>query len=127
MKVNEDEIFLKTDEEKCGHLFELIATPDIQDLVYERIGKPQAARPRILKVKLQSKDVRHSVLAKAKILKTKSSPWNKAYVKKDLHFVYRKENKRVQDMKKEHERNNPENHEIKLVNGVLYEGQEIIT
>ena len=58
------------------------------------------------------------ILEKAKELKNKTDPWKKVYVKKDVHFVYAKENQRLNNRRKELREKNP-NSDIKIHNGKL--------
>ena len=63
--------------------------------------------------------MRNSTLEKAKVLNGSAPPWNKVYIKKDIHPVYREENQIIHKKMKELKNNNPDNHEIKIENGAL--------
>ena len=85
-----------------------------------RIGKERPNFKRLLKVRLPTVELRNVILENAKKLKTVSDPWNQVYIKKDLHPVYQKENKRI--YKKLYEmKQDPENagKDIKVVKGQL--------
>ena len=66
-----------------------------------RIGQENDAMTRLLKVNVKSKNTRDKILEKAKVLKDKNEPWKKVYLKKDVHFVYAKENQRLNNRRKE--------------------------
>ena len=85
-----------------------------------RIGKQRSNYKRLIKVVLPTVALRNVILDNAKKLKTFTDLWKYIYIKKDLHPVYLKENKRIYkklyDMKQ-----NPDNadKEIKVVKGKL--------
>ena len=60
-----------------------------------RIGKEKPETSRLMKVRLPSTDERNEILNNASALKALLEPWSKMYIKKDLHPVYLKENKRL--------------------------------
>ena len=83
-----------------------------------RIGQENDSMTRLLKVNVKSKATRDKILEKAKELKDKNEPWKKVYVKKDVHFVYAKENQRLNNRRKELREQNP-NSDVKIQNGKL--------
>ena len=99
ISTNGNKQVLNNDNEKCNFLFKTLDVP-VQYISHERIGKVIPNRSRVLKIKLHSKKDRDSILEKAKLLKNMQDPINKVYIKKDVHFVYRNENKRIQDLKR---------------------------
>ena len=96
-------------------------------LEVHRIGKEKAGIPRLVKVKLPSSAIRNEILNKASTLQRLSEPWSKVYIKKDLHPVYLKENKR-QAKKMSDLRNNPDNQNknIKIVGGKLLVDEVVV-
>ena len=50
---------------------------------------------RLTKCNVGDKELRDNILTKAKALKNMSDPWNRVYVKKDIHPVMLEENKRL--------------------------------
>ena len=90
---------LATDDEKMTYLFQImglrITEEQVNDFEISRIGQPRPNRSRLIKMNVKSKEVRKSILEKSPSLKTSNPPWNKVFVKKDLHPVYIKENQRI--------------------------------
>ena len=92
-----------------------------------RLGKEKPGYNRMLKIKLQSITDRDEFLKNAKKLKDAPQVWSKVYLKKDQHPVYIAENNRLRkkmyDLKK-----TPgyESKNVKLVNGKLYVGEDIV-
>ena len=68
-----------------------------------------SARPRVLRVKLKHAHERIQIAQNSKLLKDKPTPWNKVYVKKDVHPQIRKEFARLKNVEK-FEKEKPENH-----------------
>ena len=91
-----DDITLSTDEDKVKHILDAIDVDipygDIQECT--RIGKPKQDFPRMLKVKVRTKDQRKIITEKASTLKTKPH-LKKIYLKKDTHPVYVQETGRL--------------------------------
>ena len=114
---------LTNDEEKVKSLFDEMGVPenaidDPDELEITRIGERKGNSIRLIKVNLKSKPKRDAVLEKSSTLKQKAAPWNKVYVKKDLHPVYTRENQRLYKKMKDLRTQNPDK-EIKIVKGVL--------
>ena len=114
---------LESDDDKVKCLFEIMeveqdaSDPPVQ-LEISRIGAPKDNSIRLIKVNMKSKAKRDVILKKAPMLKTKSEGWKKVYVKKDLHPVYTKENKRIYSKMKELKEKNPTK-DIKIDKGKL--------
>ena len=96
-----------------------------ETLEVSRIGQPNNSATRLLKVNVQTKEARDSIIGKAKHLKNKSEPWCKIYVKKDVHIVYAKENQRLSSRRKELKENNPDS-DIRIVDGKLLMDQRVV-
>ena len=114
---------LTNDEEKVKSLFNVMGIPgdtiDIsEELEISRIGEQKGNAIRLIKVNLKSKLKRDAVLEKSSTLKQKAAPWNKIYVKKDLHPVYTRENQRLYKKMKDLRTKNPDK-EVKIIKGVL--------
>ena len=80
-----------------------------------------------MKVKLPTGLLKNVILKNSKKFKTSNNPWNKVFIKKDLHPLYLKENKRI--YKKLYDlKQLPENvnEEIKVVIGKLFMDGNII-
>ena len=115
-----DDVILSTDEDKVKHILDAIDAriPDADIQECSRIGRPKQDFPRMLKVKVRTKDQRKVITEKASTLKTK--PHLKTiYLKKDTHPVYVQETGRLRvKMKKLKEI--PGNAEkVKIVDGNL--------
>ena len=114
---------LESDDDKVKCLFEIMdveqdaADPPVQ-LEMSRIGAPKDNSIRLIKVNMKSKAKRDVILKKAPTLKTKAEGWKKVYIKKDLHPVYTKENKRIYSKMKELKEKNPTK-DIKIDKGKL--------
>ena len=121
VKHNNDE--LSNDAEKLERMLQVMDI-DVQTLglvetfEFSRIGQENDTMTRLLKVNVKSKATRDKILEKAKELKNKDDPWKRVYVKKDVHFVYAKENQRLNNRRKELRDQNPEK-DIKIHNGKL--------
>ena len=89
-----------------------------EEVEISRIGVPKGNANRLIKVNMGSKLKRDGILEKSSTLKQKATPWNKIYVKKDVHPVYTRENQRLYNKMKDLWTKNPEK-EVKLVKGVL--------
>ena len=118
---NEDE--LSNDAEKIERLLQVMdmdrgTLEQVETFEFTRIGQENDTMTRLLKVNVKSKATRDKILEKAKELKNKNEPWKKVYVKKDVHFVYAKENQRLNNRRKELREQNP-NGDIKIHNGKL--------
>ena len=114
---------LTRDDDKVRCLFDEMGVPadttdEFEDLEISRIGERKGNATRLVKVNLKSKSKRDGVLEKSSTLKQKHAPWNKIYVKKDLHPVYTRENQRLHKKMKDLRSKNPEK-EVKIVKGVL--------
>ena len=90
-----------------------------------RIGQPRNNSIRLIKVNMKHKNRRDAVIEKSPRLKTKTPPWNKVYVKKDVHPVYSKENSRLYK-KMMSLRTANEGKEIKLVKGALHVDGKVV-
>ena len=118
---------LVNDEEKVTSLFNEMGIPEgtvdfsEEEVEISRIGVPKGNANRLIKVNLKSKSKRDAVLEKSSTLKQKTAPWNKVYVKKDLHPVYTKENQRLYKKMKDLRTQNPDK-EVKIVKGILTVG-----
>ena len=55
----------------------------------------------------------------------KNEPWKKVYLKKDVHFVYAKENQGLNNRRKELWEKNP-NGDVRLENGKLLINDQIV-
>lgn len=97
------------DEEKLKKIWEEIgATNQIQS--YKRLGRNEARgnRRRPILVTLASKSERDSILEKSPVLKERRTPYDKVYIKKDVHPAVRQEWKRLRDAAAA-EKDRPEN------------------
>ena len=83
-----------------------------------RIGQQRSNQNRLIKMNVKSKENRKNILEKAPSLKTSQSPWNKIYLKKDLHPVYIKENQRIHKKMKLLKEQNAEK-TVKIVKGSI--------
>ena len=100
-----------TDEEKVSLIMsEINADPYMQSVEsIQRLGelKPEATRPRPVKIVLKNRRARKPILEKAKDLK-QSAVLGGVYIKKDTHPAFRKEMGRLREAEKR-ERDRPEN------------------
>ena len=106
--INENVKF-DSDDKKLDYVFTTIdSDPACIDSI-QRLGevKPQATRPRPLKVTLKNKRDRRPVIENAKKLKNNTSI-SSVYIKKDIHPAFRKEMWRLYEAEKR-ERDRPEN------------------
>lgn len=95
---------------------------DVENWQISRIGQVRQGSTRAMKVVTTSAEEREKVLPLSSKLKSLPEPWSKVYVKKDLHPVYSKENRRIRkkrfDLQTQFTNNN-EQREVKIVNGQL--------
>lgn len=128
--ITDNEKELKSDTEKVQRLFEVMGIDaatksSVPTFQMSRIGQPNDSATRLLKVNVKSKEVRDSILEKAKDLKDANELWKRVYVKKDVHIVYAKENQRLNSRRKILKENNP-NSDIKIVNGKLIMDDHVV-
>ena len=90
----------ENDEQKVSALFKAIGIALPLGAKVERLGKPNQMYKRVIKLNVTSKQNRDEILKKTNILKTKGSPWDTVFVKKDLHPVIVQENNRLRIKKK---------------------------
>ena len=95
---NDDNI--SGDKNKLCILLNKLDVADLNDDVlnnikHSRIGKERPGFHRLIKVELPTSHIRNDILKNTSKLKTLSAPWDKIYIKKDLHPVYLKENQRL--------------------------------
>ena len=64
------------------------------------MGRQRAGSHRAIKMCLDSKDVRDTIMRNARRLKGLSAPWANIYINKDLSPVLVQENKRLREKKK---------------------------
>ena len=128
--IKDNDIDLTDDAKKVQRLFKVmeidaegISSEDTFEML--RIGQEKVGVTRLLKVNVQTKERRDKILERAKILKDKSDPWKKVYVKKDVHFVYAKENQRLNSKRKILRDQYPEGN-IKIYNGKLLHDERVI-
>ena len=116
---------ITSDKEKLCMLFKKLDIAQLSDdilenLVCNRIGKERPGFHRLVKVELPSIDLRNNILKNAAKLKTLSEVWSKIYIKKDMHPVYIKENRRLyKKMMELKEKPDYENKEVKIMKGKL--------
>ena len=99
---------LHSDVEKVQKVFEAIERSAVEVDECVRLGKTQVNRPRIVRLKLKNPQDRMSVLQNSKLLKNKNLPFNKVYLKKDVHPMVRKEFNRLKQAERK-EKEKPEN------------------
>ena len=119
---------LNNDKEKIVRLLDVMEIDQSvqrENIQVFRIGQPNPSATRLLKVNVQSKEYRDTILEKAKHLKNKREPWCKVYVKKDVHIVYAKENQRLNSRRRELKEKNPEA-DIRIVEGKLMVDQRVV-
>ena len=116
----EEENIYGDDNSKIAALFSKIGVVIPHGFTLTRIGKQKDNYNRFIKIDVNNKDNRDSVMNNAKLLKNAIAPWDKVYIKKDLHPVLVQENNRLRQKKKKVQ-NLPENNnkEEKLENGEL--------
>ena len=100
-----------------------IPNADIQECI--RIGKPKQDYPRLIKLKVKSKDQRNTITEKA--MKLKTVPYlKKTYIKKDTHPVYVQETSRLRAKMKKLKEIPGNEDKVKIVNGNLEVDGKII-
>ena len=96
-----NEISAESDEEKVSLILESIDTDALSVESVKRLGelKPEATRPRPIKLTLKGRNSRRPILEKAKNLKQKPE-LKSIYINKDIHPAYRKERGRMREAEK---------------------------
>jgi hypothetical protein len=98
-----------TDLAKVLNIMGEIDVQGSEDLMeVKRLGKQIEGRTRAMLVSFTDKQVRQNVLKNAKKLKDSAAPYNKVYIKKDIHPMVRKELNRLRKVEQE-EKRKPEN------------------
>ena len=96
---------VETDRDKVQALVSVIQNPnetfDTESWRIERIGNPRPGFVRAIKIVTPSSEERDKLLRAAPKVKEQPEPWNKVYLKKDLHPVYSQENARIRKRRKE--------------------------
>ena len=119
-------ITLVSDRDKVNNIFSEIGVGEEIKIVNEnkvtRIGRKIENMSRILKVKLPDAKYKETVLANSSKLKNIDAPFNKVFIKKDMHPVYLNENKRLWKKMAELKKKDGYGHEtgrVKIDNGEL--------
>lgn len=99
----------RNDSDKLEKIWTVIGE-DTEVRSYRRLGRPTQGnnRSRPILVVVRSKSDRDKILEKARRLKDSGTPYNKIYVKKDVHPAVRQEWKRLRNVEAA-ERERPEN------------------
>lgn len=98
-----------TDEDKLKKIWEVMRE-DFKVRSHRRLGRLEgdSNRKRPILVEIESRGMRDGLLSKTRGLKEKGQPYDRIYVKKDVHPNVRKEWKRLRDAETA-EKNRPEN------------------
>ena len=96
------------DEEKLKKVWEVL-DEDVNIRSYQRLGRPgDGGRKRPILVTVETRHIRDTILAKTRKLKDAGRPYERIFVKKDVHPSIRKEWKRLRDAEAA-EKDRPEN------------------
>ena len=100
---------VSTDDEKIRKVWSVIGD-DVTIRARRRLGRrdTNSNRKRPILVELESKDVRDRILSKTKKLKEAGAPFERIFIKKDVHPAVRNEWKRLKEVEMV-EKNRPEN------------------
>ena len=97
----------------------------------ERLGEPTTnGRNRVAKVVFPSKKDRDEAVKKSITLKDLGEPWNKIYLNRDEHSVYRAEKNRLRrkmnDLRKKPEFEDNPKERVKIIKGDLVVDDEVV-
>ena len=97
------------DESRLTNVLEKLTLDIPQDAMdIKRLGKPNIRNKRPILVSFRDKQTRNSVIEKARLLKDSDMPYNRVYIKKDIHPALRREYDRLRKSERE-EKQKPEN------------------
>lgn len=113
---------LKTDKDKINWIMQRTENErfhnNVGDLNVSRLGETKPGYNRVIKVILPNNEDRNEFLKNAVKMKDAPTPWDKIYLKKDQHPVYRGENNRLRKKAAElKKKQGNENKDIKIVKG----------